>query len=82
MLEDVTTQSQTVLLEIEDTTGLRRHEQTEKRDEAWSSKDWSRTGSVDVIRLTYFAAHLECLRLTLAVLLQTLYTAQSIMWSK
>ncbi|KAJ4984053.1 hypothetical protein SVAN01_10484 [Stagonosporopsis vannaccii] len=82
VLEDVTVQSQTVLMEIENTTGLRRQEPSQERNGVRSSKDDPRNGTVDVIRLTYFAAHIECLRLTLAVLLQTLYTAQSIMWSK
>ncbi|KAH6612432.1 hypothetical protein C7974DRAFT_77775 [Boeremia exigua] len=82
VLEDVTVQSQTVLKEIEITTELRRHEHTEERDEAQNSKNVSRNGSANVTRLAYSAAHLESLRLTLAVLLQTLYAAQSIMWSK
>ncbi|KAH8726304.1 hypothetical protein GQ44DRAFT_192456 [Phaeosphaeriaceae sp. PMI808] len=33
-------------------------------------------------RLAYLTAHLEAIRATLSVLLQTLYTAQSIIWSK
>ncbi|KAF2630819.1 hypothetical protein BU25DRAFT_408096 [Macroventuria anomochaeta] len=82
VLEDATVQSQTVLKEIENATELRRNEQTEETDEARSSKGHPRSGSLNVTRLACFAAHLECLRLTLAVLLQTLYTAQSIMWSK
>lgn len=32
--------------------------------------------------LAYLVAHLEALSTTLSVLLQTLYTAQSVMWSK
>lgn len=83
VLEDVTVQSQAVLREIENTTEIRRHEQDAETDDVRSpNKDRSRSGTVDGVRLAYFAVHLECLRLTLAVLLQTLYTSQSIMWSK
>lgn len=74
ILEDVTVQSQTVLKKIENETELRRAERYEERDGA--------DGPLNATRLAYYAAHLECLRLTLAVLLQTLYTAQSVMWSK
>lgn len=80
MLEDVTVQSQTVFKKIENETELRRTERYEER--ARASKSEMQNGSVNATRLAYYATHLECLRLTLAVLLQTLYTAQSIMWSK
>ncbi|KAJ4312713.1 hypothetical protein N0V94_007314 [Neodidymelliopsis sp. IMI 364377] len=79
VLEDVTAQSQTVLREIENTTEVHMHEE---KDEAQSSRGSPRSESLNVTRLVYLAAHLEGLRLTLAVLLQTLYTAQSVMWSK
>ncbi|KAJ8105172.1 hypothetical protein OPT61_g10341 [Boeremia exigua] len=82
ILEDVTLQSQTVLKQIEVNTELRRHERTTEKDEARSSTDRPRNGSANVTVLAYSAAHLECLRLTLSVLLQSLYAAQSIMWSK
>lgn len=75
-------QSQTVLKEIETLTELQRHDRSDDADGARSSQDCSQNGSLSVTRLAYLAAHLECLRLTLAVLLQTLYAAQSIMWSK
>lgn len=35
-----------------------------------------------VARLHYLKAHLDSLRATLSVMLQTLYTAQSIMWAE
>lgn len=35
-----------------------------------------------VARLHYLTAHLDSLRATLSVMLQTLYTAQSIMWAE
>ncbi|KAJ4337344.1 hypothetical protein N0V95_008356 [Ascochyta clinopodiicola] len=82
VLEDVTVQSQIVLKEIENATELRRNEHSDEKNEALSSDHLSQSGSLNVTRLTYLAAHLECLRLILAVLLQTLYAAQSIMWSK
>ncbi|KAF9692379.1 hypothetical protein EKO04_009369 [Ascochyta lentis] len=82
VLEDVTAQSQNVLKQIENVTELRRNEHGDQRNGDSSSKNGSRSGSLSVTRLAYLAAHLECLRLTLAVLLQTLYAAQSIMWSK
>lgn len=75
-------QSQIILKEIENATELCRQEQTEGKDGVRSSKDDLRSDAVDALKLEYFATHLESLRLTLAVLLQTLYTAQSIMWSK
>ncbi|KAF1929709.1 uncharacterized protein M421DRAFT_4158 [Didymella exigua CBS 183.55] len=81
VLEDVTVQSQTALKNIEDETELRRNERYGEGDGVRPSKDQSRNRPLDA-KLSYFATHLECLRLTLAVLLQTLYTAQSIMWSK
>jgi hypothetical protein len=80
VLEDVTVQSQTVLKKIENETELRRAERYDKRDGAPNFQLQNR--SLNAKRLAYYATHLECLRLTLAVLLQTLYTAQSIMWSK
>lgn len=73
-------QSQTVLKKIENETELLRNERYEERDLARKSQPQS--WSLNATRLAYYATHLECLRLTLAVLLQTLYTAQSIMWSK
>lgn len=82
MLEDVTVQSQTLLKNIEDETELRRNERYDEEERTWPSKDQSPIRLSNATRLSYFATHLECLRLTLAVLLQTLYTAQSIMWSK
>lgn len=81
VLENITVQSQTVLKEIENVNEFLRNERTDEED-ARSSKVRSRSGSLSATRLRYLAAHLECLRLILAVLLQTLYTAQSIMWSK
>lgn len=80
VLEDATVQSQTILKIIENETELRRDERYGERDTA--SKDQPQDRSLNATRLAYFTTHLECLRLTLAVLLQTLYTAQSIMWSK
>lgn len=82
MLEDVTIQSQICLKEIEQTAKLRDNERTDGKGSLRSSRGDSRSESLTSERLAYFAAHLESLRLTLAVLLQTLYTAQSIMWSK
>lgn len=73
-------QSQTVLKKIEEETDLDQNERYDEGDGA-QSKDQSRNKPLDV-KLSYFATHLECLRLTLAVLLQTLYTAQSVMWAK
>jgi hypothetical protein len=75
-------QSQTILKEVENVTGCCKGDRTHERDDTRSPKVRSRSGSSSTTRLAYLAAHLECLRLILAVLLQTLYTAQSIMWSK
>ena len=82
MLEDVTLGSRTILKEIEDATGLHENERYDERDEIHSFKVPPRGGLLNTTRLVYLTAHLESLRLTLAVLLQTLYAAQSIIWSK
>lgn len=75
-------QSQIVLKEIEHTTELRSRTRNEGSGELRFLTDHLQHGSLYLTKLAYLAAHLESLRLTLSVLLQTLYTAQSIMWSK
>ncbi|KAF3005848.1 hypothetical protein E8E13_008803 [Curvularia kusanoi] len=82
ILEDVTVQSQTVLKEIEHTVEIRTRVRDQDSDVQQSSADHVGNGALHLVKLAYLAAHLESLRLTLSVLLQTLYTAQSIMWSK
>jgi hypothetical protein len=78
----VTEQSQAILKEIELATSF-RNEHSSNRDDTYSTRNGrSRQDSASATRLSYLTAHLEALRLTLSVLLQTLHTAQSVMWSK
>ena len=78
-LENIIEQSGFIFIEIESITSI--------RDDTKDGSDFVRNrqprrDSKIVTRLDYLTAHLEALRATLSVLLQTLYTAQSIMWSK
>jgi hypothetical protein len=76
-------QSQTVLSNFESATGIENDEHYGRRDSA----RFTRTGHLQsdpptMARLAYLMAHLEALSMTLSVLLQTLYTAQSVTWSR
>lgn len=75
-LEDVILQSHTVLQDVESTVSIRNDE----RFDGHSGQ--IKNAGTTLQRLNYLVAHLEALRVTLSVLLQTLFTAQSIMWSK
>lgn len=75
-------QSQAILDEIEQATSLQKQDSSNKEDTYFTRNGRSRQNSTTTARLLYLVAHLEALRLTLSVLLQTLYTAQSVMWAK
>ncbi|KAF2134303.1 hypothetical protein P153DRAFT_281041 [Dothidotthia symphoricarpi CBS 119687] len=79
ILENVMEQSGSVFTEIESITSARNGSKNGSR---YDRNGQARRNSVVWPRLEYLTAHLETLRTTLSVLLQTLYTAQSIMWSK
>ncbi|KAF1953960.1 hypothetical protein CC80DRAFT_134106 [Byssothecium circinans] len=74
ILEDILSQCTAILSEIENIFpyGQRDHNQARR----------SGLNSSTAARLQYLLAHLDALRSTLAVMLQTLYTAQSIMWTR
>ncbi|KAF2854903.1 hypothetical protein T440DRAFT_442361 [Plenodomus tracheiphilus IPT5] len=83
VLEDVTDQAQNVLDRIESAAAAVDAEQEDARYATSSSnRDHRQSRSTAGVRLSYLSAHLEALCATLSVQLQTLFTAQSIMWSK
>ena len=75
-------QSDTVVKGIESAASTRDGAQQHRRDSACYDDEYSEHKPTTLTRLVYLASHLDALRSTLSVLLQTLYTAQSIMWSK
>ncbi|KAF1845960.1 uncharacterized protein K460DRAFT_386349 [Cucurbitaria berberidis CBS 394.84] len=82
-LEDVIEQSQNILAEIDSASSTRGDIDDNRRDSArFRQSDHRGHDATASARLDYLTAHLQALRSTLAVLLQTLYTAQSIMWSR
>ncbi|KAH6867073.1 hypothetical protein BKA58DRAFT_403885 [Alternaria rosae] len=82
-LDDAIDQAQNLLTSVEMTTSIENDKYHDRRDGVRSTQhshprlDHSTKASLD-----YFTAHLEALSMTLSVLLQTLYAAQTIMWSK
>jgi hypothetical protein len=82
VVDDVTEQSQAILKEVELATSLQKEESSNRNDTYSPRNGRPQQDSTTVSRLLYLMAHLEALRLTLSVLLQTLYTAQSVMWAK
>ncbi|CAN9187355.1 unnamed protein product [Alternaria alternata] len=82
-LDDVIDQAQTLLTSFESTSSTEDEEHRDQKDISRSTQnirpqlDPSTKASLD-----YLTAHLEALSMTLSVLLQTLYAAQTIMWSK
>ncbi|KAF2832018.1 hypothetical protein CC86DRAFT_340187 [Ophiobolus disseminans] len=82
-LEEVIEQSRSISAELESLAALADEEQHHRNGDAhYDSHERSRQDQPPTTRLVYLATHLEALRVTLSVLLQTLYTAQSIIWSK
>ncbi|EMD61929.1 hypothetical protein COCSADRAFT_183086 [Bipolaris sorokiniana ND90Pr] len=83
VLDDVIEQSQNVMGSLESAISTEESQHYSRRDSARYAGD-SRPlpGPSMTTRLAYLIAHLEALSTTLSVLLQTLYTAQSVMWSK
>ncbi|KAL6708750.1 hypothetical protein ACN47E_002446 [Coniothyrium glycines] len=75
-LEDIINQARSVLSAIENVVAIGHSHVDDKHAEEISSNRLSDSG------IEYLSAHLEALRSTLSLLLQTLFTAQSIMWSR
>ena len=76
-------QSQAVLSSFEAATGIEEDEHYGRRDSArFTRTSYSQPDLSTKAKLDYLRAHLEALSMTLSVMLQTLYTAQSVMWSK
>ncbi|KAF2031761.1 hypothetical protein EK21DRAFT_110655 [Setomelanomma holmii] len=82
-LEDIIEQSQAVSSELESLASLVNDEEQDASHgrQVQDQKGHHRDDSFPT-RLAYMTSHLEALRATLSVLLQTLNTAQSIIWSK
>ncbi|KAJ4370404.1 hypothetical protein N0V83_004922 [Neocucurbitaria cava] len=81
-LEDVIEQSQNILTEVKSISSDGGNTQSYTVEARIPESDFARHESITLARLEYLTSHLQALRTTLSVLLQTLYTAQSIMWSK
>jgi hypothetical protein len=79
-------QSDSIAFEIESLAALETEDRGGGIDTSHynyeSSNSGSRMLSHSATRLAYLTTHLEALRATLSVLLQTLYTAQSLIWAK
>ncbi|KNG49174.1 fe superoxide dismutase [Stemphylium lycopersici] len=83
VLDNVIEQSQNVLSCFELATSSDDNRHHDRRDSLRSTgSSRLRLDSSAKAKLQYPMAHLESLSMTLSALLQTLYTAQSIMWSK
>ncbi|EUC35449.1 hypothetical protein COCCADRAFT_24629 [Bipolaris zeicola 26-R-13] len=83
VLDDIIEQSQNVMGSLESaisTEDFRHHNRRDSARYAGDSRLLPETSMKTT--LAYLVAHLEALSTTLSVLLQTLYTAQSVMWSK
>ncbi|KAH7355850.1 hypothetical protein BKA66DRAFT_429360 [Pyrenochaeta sp. MPI-SDFR-AT-0127] len=80
-LEDIVDQSQAILADVEAIAFFRDDSQHTRNVNGRLDSKYSQEKST-VTKLAYLATHLGALRMTLSVLLQTLYTAQSIIWSR
>jgi hypothetical protein len=82
-IEDILDQTSHVFDEI-DLLVSDQHGQKKRRsyDEHREGNQVTTLTPQSVARLHYLDAHLDSLRSTLSVMLQTLYTAQSIMWAR
>jgi hypothetical protein len=82
-LDDVIDQAQTLLTSFESTISIEDNKHHDRRDSARPTPHIPfRLDPSTIASLDYLTAHLEALSMTLSVLLQSLYTAQTIMWSK
>ncbi|KAG9386336.1 hypothetical protein A1F94_003086 [Pyrenophora tritici-repentis] len=82
-LDDVIEQAQNILGSFELATSPDDVQQYARRDSArFTGTSQSQLDFPTKAKLEYLMAHLEALSMALSVLLQTLYTSQSIMWSK
>ncbi|KAF2876317.1 hypothetical protein BDV95DRAFT_590454 [Massariosphaeria phaeospora] len=82
-LQDIVEQCTAILSEIEDAIPLSSTPANEGLHYSQSSRGpWFQPSPVLMARLDYLVAHLNSLKSTLSVLLQTLHTAQSIVWAR
>ncbi|KAH3988082.1 hypothetical protein HBH92_057350 [Parastagonospora nodorum] len=81
-LEDLIDQSRTISSEIESFSAILVEDHCGEPDAKSHDHGLGHSDSPQATRLVYLVSHLEALRATLSVLLQTLFTAQSIIWSK
>jgi hypothetical protein len=82
-LDHVLHQCNALLVEIESIFPIQGdHSNAEDRGYQHSSIQDFRLDSTDTARVDYLKAHLDSIRLTLSVMSQTMYTAQSIMWTR
>ncbi|KAK3197193.1 hypothetical protein GRF29_1536g908516, partial [Pseudopithomyces chartarum] len=81
-IEDVLDQSAAILDEIKSLVSVQNGEYGNGRTEQRNGGSALVLPPQSVARLHYLTAHLDSLRATLSVMLQTLYTAQSIMWAE
>lgn len=80
VLENVIDQSRLVFSEIEECVF---HSDNHHDAQSYGGQSHSQPQNLlPTGKLNYLQAHLEALKATLAVMLQTLHTAQSIMWSQ
>ncbi|KAG9196707.1 hypothetical protein G6011_01828 [Alternaria panax] len=82
-LDNVIHQAQTLLASFESTTSTGNDKYDDPRHilrSTQNSRSWLQPSTQ--ASLDYLTAHLQALSMTLSVLLQTLYAAQTIMWSK
>lgn len=82
-LDDVLHQCNSLLDEIESIFPIQSaRSNAEDRGYQHSSLQGFRLDSTDIARVDYLKAHLDAIRLTLSVMLQSMYTTQIIMWTK
>jgi hypothetical protein len=82
-LEDILNQCNAILDEIKTICPIKSSHMQGHIQKHATNEDYSaRQGATHATRLVYLQAHLEALQATLSVLLQTLYTAQGIIWAR
>lgn len=82
-LDDIVEQCTAILSEIDSIISHHRDSKTARRvSQHHDPTRSSQLGSAVVARLHYLVAHLDSLKATLSVLLQTLNTAQSMIWAR
>ncbi|KAJ4301008.1 hypothetical protein N0V90_003097 [Kalmusia sp. IMI 367209] len=82
-IQDVVDQSNAILNEINTIVPTQEEDKTRRHNGEQQTGGRSLVSTPQLVaRLHYLKAHIDSLRATLSVMLQTLYTAQSIMWAR